>query len=103
MTEWLTTPISRKMHRAELDALILMAIRAGHTPDARFRNNDQRVRWLEAVRLIEIPPSEEEIEEGPASELRQFVEQYERIEAEIKDLRDQQTEVLAEALSLIHI
>jgi uncharacterized protein (UPF0335 family) len=32
-----------------------------------------------------------------ASELRQFVERYERLEAEKKDIADQQKEVLAEA------
>ena len=32
-----------------------------------------------------------------ADELRQFIERYERLEAEKKDIADQQKEVLAEA------
>lgn len=34
-----------------------------------------------------------------AGELRAFIERYERIEAELKDLKDQQKEVMAEAKS----
>ncbi len=44
------------------------------------------------------------IEDGPAEsyrvtaeELRQFIERYERLEAEKKDIADQQKEVMAEA------
>jgi len=32
-----------------------------------------------------------------ADELRQFVERYERLEAEVKDVKDQQKEVMTEA------
>ena len=32
-----------------------------------------------------------------ADELRQFIERYERLEAEVKDLKDSQKEVMAEA------
>ena len=45
------------------------------------------------------------VEEAPgsyrvaASELRQFVERFERLEAEKKDIADQQKEVMAEAKS----
>ena len=32
-----------------------------------------------------------------AEELRQFIERYERLEAEVKDIKDSQKEVMAEA------
>jgi len=32
-----------------------------------------------------------------ADELRSFIERYERLEAEVKDIKDQQKEVMAEA------
>lgn len=34
---------------------------------------------------------------GPADELRQFIERYEQLEAEKKDITEQQKEVMAEA------
>jgi uncharacterized protein (UPF0335 family) len=39
----------------------------------------------------------EDIHRVAATELRQFIERYERLEAEKKDVADQQKEVMAEA------
>jgi uncharacterized protein (UPF0335 family) len=44
-----------------------------------------------------VEPAEEASYRVTAEELRQFVERYERLEAEKRDIADQQKEVMAEA------
>jgi len=55
-----------------------------HTSDGEPRPNDDEAENLSAYRVT-------------AGELRQFIERWERLEAEKKDIADQQKEVMAEA------
>jgi uncharacterized protein (UPF0335 family) len=47
--------------------------------------------------MVDLPASQDPTYQVAAEELRQFVERWERLEAEKKDIVDQQKEVMAEA------